>query len=51
MHMHTHGRQTMMTETSKTTNFEAYFLYKTFFIVQQFNSLVLFSLDKFFPAG
>ena len=30
MHMRTHGRQTMVTETSKTTNFRARFFYNMF---------------------
>ena len=30
MRMHTHGRQTMVTETSKTINFRARFFYNMF---------------------
>ena len=30
MRMRTHGRQTMVTETSKTTNFRARFFYNMF---------------------
>ena len=30
MHMRTHGRQTMVTEISKTTNFRARFFYNMF---------------------
>ena len=30
MRMRTHGRQTMVTETSKTTNFRARFFYDMF---------------------
>ena len=30
MHMRTHGRETMVTETSKTTNFQARFFYNMF---------------------
>ena len=32
MHMHTHGHQTMVTETSKKTNFKAHFVYNTFLL-------------------
>ena len=49
MRMRTHDRQTMMTETSKTTNFRARFFYNIFYSpIQQYN---VFLLARLFQAG
>ena len=46
---HTHGQQTMVTETGTTTNFRARFFYNTFLYcnpTHQYNVVLLASLLK-----
>ena len=52
MHMRTHGRHTMVPETSQTTSFSARFFYNTFlYLLTNLFINVTFILASFLQAG